>query len=202
MSPTARASREVPAEEPVKSLEFFEKMVTLYKDGVECMAEIQNRTIDCAVQHNKATMELWKQMTDKLPWAPRVNVFESLAGTLDRFAEAQKAAIKLGVDQTRLFVDIVKERTASVSKTADTLSKFAQQGFEQSLAAHKKVAEATVAETKSAFDTARERFTVPGSEAVVESIRQGVDTVINAQKDLLESAASGWSQATETVAAA
>jgi hypothetical protein len=129
-------------------------------------------------------------------------MIDGFAGTLDRVAEAQKAAIKLAVEQTRLFVEIVKERTASASKSSDTMSKFTQQSIEQSVAAQRKVAEAAVAEVKSAFDKAREHFTVPGSEAVAEIIRQGVDTVINAQRELLRTSTSERSPVSETVQAA
>ena len=201
MSPTPRATRDVPAEDPVRIPEFIENIAALYRKGVECMAKLQNQTIDCAVQHNKETLELWKQTMEKMPWAPRVNMFDGFAGTLDRFAEAQKATVNLAVDQTRAFVEMVKERTASAGKTADSISKFAQQSFDRSIAAQKEVAEATVAETKSAFDNARERFVVPGGEAVAESIWRGVDTVINVQKELIETASSRWTPAPEAVTA-
>lgn len=202
MSPNPRVTREVPTDDPVRNQEIVDNLATLYKKGMECVAELQSRTIDCAVQHNKETIEIWKQMMERLPWAPRVNVFEGLAGTLDRFAEVQKAVINLGVDQTRAVLEMAKERTTAASKTADSLSKFTQQSIERSMTAQKKVVEAAVAETKSAFDNARERFVVPGGEAMTETLRHGFDAVINAQKDLLETATSRWAPASETVPAA
>jgi hypothetical protein len=186
MSATPKTPREIPTEEALKNVEFMDNVAALYKKGVECVADLENRAIDCALQHNKETLELWKQMAEKLPWAPRLSLFQGFAEPMDRFAEVQKAAIHLAVDETRLFLEMVKERTASANKTADTMSKFAQQNFERSVAAQRKVAEATVAGTKSAFENARERFTVPGGEAISESIRQSIDTVIDAQKELLE----------------
>lgn len=201
MSPIPKPTRDAPHVEPAKPSDFVEAFATLYKEEVECIAEIQNRTIDCAVQHNKATTELWKQMLEKVPWMPRVNMPENFSTTLDRLAEMQKVAVKLGVDQTRLFVDVVKERTASAGKTGETMSKFVQQGFEQSLAANKKFAEATLAESKAAFRNVRERYPVPGGEAIAENIQQGVDAVINAQKDLLETVSHHWTHAPETVSA-
>jgi hypothetical protein len=202
MSAAPRATREVPAEEPMHLLEIVDNSAMLYKKGVECMAEIQSRAVECAVQHNKETIALWKQLAEKLPWMPRANMFDNLAGTMDRVAEAQKTTIKLAVDQTRVFVDMVKERTAAARKTADAMSKFAQQSFEQSVAAQKKVTEATVAETRSAFENVRERFVVPGGEAVAESFRKSVDTILDAQKELLETASSRWAPEAETVSAA
>jgi hypothetical protein len=199
MSTAARPIRDVP--ESAKNIDFFENAAILYKKGVERIAELQNRYIECAVQQNKDMLELWKHMTEKLPWASSMNVCDDAAGTIERFAEAQKTAINLAVDQSRAFVEMVKERTATVSKSADSISKFAHQSFERSVAAQKKVAEATVTETKSAFENARERFSGPGTEAVTESIQRTVDTVINAQKELLETARSRRSSGAEKVGA-
>jgi hypothetical protein len=190
MSTSTRPIRDVPAADSAKHTDFFENAAILYRKGVERIAELQNRYIECAVQQNKEMIELCKQMTEKLPWASCTNAYDDAASTLERFAEAQKTAINLAVDQTRSFVEMVKERTATASKSADSISKFAQQSFERSVAAQKKVAEATVTETKSAFENARERFSSPGTEAVTESIQRSVDTVINAQKELLETARS------------
>ena len=69
------------------------------------------------------------------------------------------------------------------------------------MAAQKKAATATVAETKSAFDNAREQFGFPGGEVVAESIQHGVGTMIDAQKELLEAASSRWAEVAETVTA-
>ena len=201
MSPIPKPTRDAPHVEHAKATDFVEAFATLYKDQIECLAEIQNRTIDCAVQHNKSTAELWKQMIEKAPWMPRVNMPDNFSATLDRLAEVQKVAIKLGVDQTRLFVDVVKERTFSAGKTSETMSKFVQQGFAQSLAANKKFAEATLAESKAAFQNVRERYPVPVSETMAENIQQGVDAVINAQKDLLDTVSHHWTPAAETVSA-
>lgn len=201
MSTASRPIRDVPPIDSAKNIDFFENAAILYRKGVERIAEIQNRYIDYAVQQNRDTVELWRLMTEKLPWASSMNALDDAAGTIERFAEAQKTAISLTVDQTRAFVEMVKDRTAAASKSVDYLTKFGQQSFERSVAAHKKVAEATVTETKSAFENARERFQSPGADAVAESIQRSVDTVINAQKELLETARSRRAPSAEKVAA-
>jgi hypothetical protein len=201
MSTSSRPIRDVPAADHAKNSDLFESAAVLYRKGVERIADLQNRCIECAVQQNRETIELWKQASEKLPWVSGMSAYDDAAGTLERFAEAQKTAINLAVDQARAFVEMVKERTATASKSADSISRFAQQSFERSVAAQKKVAEATVTETKSAFENARERFASPGAEAVTESIQRSVDTVINAQKDLLETARGRRAPSPEKVAA-
>jgi hypothetical protein len=202
MSPAPRTSRDIPSVDPAKTFEFIETSANLYKKSVERMAEIQNRTIDCALQQNREAIELWKQMTEKLPWAPRLYFFDDATGTLERVAEAQKAAINAAVDQTRSFTDMIKERTVLASKAAESLSRFSQQSFERTVAAQKVAAEATFNETKSAFENARDRFSVPGSEVFAESLQRGVDAVIDAQKELLQTASRRWTSVAEPVVAA
>lgn len=173
----------------------------LYRKGVERVAEIQSHSIECAVQQNKEMIQLCKQATEKLSWTPRMNMYDDAASAMERFAEAQKAAISLCVDQTRAFVELMKDRATAASKSADTISKFTQQSFERSVSAQKKVAEATVSGTKSAMENVREGFAVPGSEAMAESIQHSVDTVINAQKEVLETARSRRTPVVEKVGA-
>lgn len=185
MSPAPKAKKNAAAEEPVKEKEIRENFATLYAKSVERMAEIQKHSIDLAMQQNKETIGIWKQLTEKFPWSPTQG-FEEAETTLERFAGTQKTAIDLMVEQTQAFVEMVKERAAAVDKTTDSVLKFAKQSFDRSLDAQKKAAGAAVNETRSAYENAREQFEFPGGAAVAESIQHGVDAIVEAQKELLE----------------
>lgn len=150
------------------------------------MAEIQKRSIDVALQQSKETFGLWKQLAEKLPWAPQLKGLEDTAETLERLAGTQKTALDLMVENTRAYVELVKERTAAIEKTTDTVLNFAKESFDRSIDAQKKTADAAVNETRSAFENAREHFDFPGSAAVAQSIQHGVDAMVEAQKELLE----------------
>jgi hypothetical protein len=186
MSPAAKPRRNAAAEEPIKEKEIRENFASLYAKSVERMAEIQKHSIDLAVQQNRETIGLWKHLTEKLPWAPPVNGFEEAETTLERFAGTQKTAIDLVVDQTHAFVEMVKDRAAAADKTADSVLKFAKQSFDRSLDAQKKATDAAVNGTKSVYENAREHFEFPGGAAVADSIQHGVDAIVEAQKELLE----------------
>ena len=186
MSPAAKQKRNAAAGDPVNDKEIRENFASLYARSVDRMAEIQKRSIDFAVQQNKETIDFWKQLSEKLPWAPPVKGFEEAETTLERFAGTQKTAIDLMVEQTHAFVDMVKERAAAVDKTTDSMLKFAKQSFDRSVSAQKKATDAAVHESKSAFESAREKFEFPGGSAVAESIQHGVDALVEAQKELLE----------------
>jgi hypothetical protein len=186
MSPAAKVKRDAAPESPDKDREIRDKFATLYTGSVERMAEIQKRSIDLAMQQNKEALKLWKQLTEKLPWTPQLKGFEEAASTLERFAGTQKTALDLMVEQTRAFVEMVRERAAAAEKTTDSVLNFAKESFDRSVDAQKKTADAAVNETKSAIESAREQFDFPGGAAVAESIQHGVDAIVEAQKELLE----------------
>lgn len=200
MSANARTAREISPEE-TGSFGLIDGFSAVYRKGVDCFAELQNQTIDCAVRQNKEAAEVWKRSLEKLPWWPRLSLLDSVGGTMDRYAEAQKAGIQIAVDQTHALLDMMKERTAAGNRAAGSISKFAEQGFEQSVAAQKRAVEAVIAETRSTFENTRDLFVVPGGEAVASTIRQGVEAVLDAQKELLETARRGRKPVPEVVGA-
>lgn len=186
MSPAPRAKRDAAAVEAAKDHEMAEKVAALYTKSVERMADIQKRSIDVAMQQNKEVIGLWKQVAEKLPWAPQLKGLDEAAGRLEHFAGTQKSAIDLMVENTRAFVEMVKERTAAAEKTTDSVLNFAQESFDRTIETQKKAADAALAETKSAFENARAHLEFPGGAAVAESIQRGVDAIVEAQKELLE----------------
>lgn len=189
MSVTPRTPREAVADESAKYHAIRENFATLYTTGMERVADFQKRGIDTALQHNKDTFEFWKLVTAKLPWAPRLEMLEQANGLLERFAETQKTAIDMAVEQTRAFADLAKDRQVAAGKGADQLVDFAQKSFDRSVAAQKRAVKSTLTETRSAMENAREHFGFPGGKVVADSIQKGVDAIIEAQKEVLETVA-------------
>ena len=66
-----------------------------------------------------------------------------------------------------------------------------QQTVEHSVAAQKKALDNSAAQTKAAFETAKQQFGLAGTpaEAAAESFQRGVDSLIETQKELLDIAA-------------
>ncbi len=186
MTPAPKAKRDSVPEKPEIYKELRENLATFCTRSVERMAEIQKRSIDIAMQQNKEAFGVWKQLAEKLPWAPQMNGLALAASTLERFAGTQKTALDAMVEQSRAFVEIMKERAAAAEKTTDSLLDFARESFDRTIDAQKKAADAALSESKSAFDKAREQFDFPGGAAVAESIQHGVDAIVEAQKELLE----------------
>jgi hypothetical protein len=93
--------------------------------------------------------------------------------------------------QNRALADLAKERAASVAEAFENAPALVKQTVEQSIAAQKKALDYSAAQTKAAFNSAKENFGIAGTpaEAVAQSVQRGVDSLIESQKELLDLAA-------------
>jgi hypothetical protein len=133
---------------------------------------------------------LWKTAVQKLPGAPGVFLLEMTQATFERFAETRKSAIDLLVEQSNALTKIARERTAEADKSTEGAVSFMQQSMERSVSMQKKVLDFSAAQTKTVLDTVKKQFGVNGgpAEAVANSFHRGVETVIDAQKEMLDMA--------------
>jgi dTDP-D-glucose 4,6-dehydratase len=73
------------------------------------------------------------------------------------------------------------------TKATDAVVNLATQAVERSVTAQKKVVETTVAQTKAVMEATRQQMNVAGIPAdAVNSFRRGVDTFVEAQKEMLD----------------
>jgi len=188
MSPAQRTNREATPPEMAENPEVSGNFVNHYARGVDRLAEIQKKCIDLATQHEIEGIEMWKAMAQKMPGAPRLPMLDLLANTMERIAETQKYAIDLVVEQNRMLTDLAKEGVANVDTTKGNATNLMQQAVERSVATHKKFLDHSATQTKAAFETTRQQFGFTGgrADAVADSFQRGVDTIIEAQKDLLD----------------
>ena len=131
--------------------------------------------------------DLLKKAAARLPGAPRIPMFDLAYGAVSRLADVQKAAVDFLVDQNRIWMDAYKDRTGSARKTGESASHAVKQVIESSFAVQKKALEHTAAHTKAVVDAARNQFGISGTQAdaMTDSFRRGVDTIVEAQKELL-----------------
>ncbi|HEY3706786.1 MAG TPA: hypothetical protein VGL22_17110 [Terracidiphilus sp.] len=161
---------------------------TLYIRGIDRVAEIQKRSIDIAVQHNAEMIEAWKKLAQKMPGGARVPLLDVAASMFERFADTQKHAIDLAAEQSRAVIDSVKDRAAVANKATEAAVQMTNQAVERSVAAQKKVVETTVAQTKAVLEATRQQMGAAGmpADSAVSSFQRGVDTFVEAQKELLD----------------
>lgn len=187
MSPAGRTNRESVMDEATERVDFRDEMSALYLRGLERIAEAQKQFIDVAVQHNKETGELLKKSASKFPGAPRIPMLDLAYSAVNRFADVQKHAVDFIVDQNRIWIDAVKDRTTAAKKTGESATHAVKQVMESSFAVQKKALEHTAAHTKAVVDATRNQLGFSGTQAdaMTDTFRRGVDTIVEAQKELL-----------------
>jgi hypothetical protein len=191
MSPTPKTARETVMDEPREAIHAAEELrnnfVTLFTRGIDRMAEIQKRTIDIAVQQNVEIIDTWKKLVLKVPGTPRLPMLDVATTVYERFADTQKHAIDLAVEQSHAMIDAAKEHACVATKVTDAAVNLTTQAVERSVTAQKKVVETTVAQTKAVMEATRQQMNVAGIPAdAVNSFRRGVDTFVEAQREMLD----------------
>lgn len=193
MSPIPKpAGRETVMEEPrevgKEAAEVRDTFVTLFSHGVDRLADVQKRAIDLAVQQNAEIIDIYKKFGMKVPGTARVPLLEVASTVFERYAETQKHAIDVAVEQSHAWMNALKERTTAVNKAAESAVNLTNQVVERSIAAQKKVVENTVAQTKAAMEATRHQmgFTGEQADAVANSFQRGVDSFVEAQKEMLD----------------
>ncbi len=188
MSPTAKVHRETVSEDAVEQPIFREDIPALFLRGMKRMAEVQKQCIDLAMQHNVDMVDLVKKTTERIPGAPRMPMLDLFASAANRYADTQKAAIDFVVEQSRIWSDTVKDRTSAVKKSTESTTNVAKQTMERSFAVQKKALEHTAAHTKAMVDAAKHQFGFTGAQAdaMTDTFQRGMDTIVEAQKELLD----------------
>jgi hypothetical protein len=192
MSPMPKAGRETVMAEPHEAAheaaEVSNNFVTLFTRGIDRIAEIQKRTIDIAMQQNAEMIDTYKKLVQKIPGTQRLPMLDVATTVFERFADTQKHAIDLAVEQSHAMVDAVKDRATVANKATETAVHLGNQAVERSVAAQKKVVETTVAQTKAVLEATRQQMGVAGfpADSAVSSFQRGVDTFVEAQKEMLD----------------
>jgi len=191
MTTTKKSVREPKSAAAAQKTEFAETFTTLYSNGIERFAEVQKKSIDIAVKQNAEMRDASRKFAQVVPGAPGLFLLDLAASAFERYADTQKGAVDLVLEQSHALGDILKQRSASVSKAAEGAATIVEQTVEHSVAAQKKVLDYSAAQTKAAFATAKHQFGLAGTpaEAAAELFQRGVVSLIETQKELLDIAA-------------
>ena len=108
-------------------VDVIESMTELYINGIERLADVQRKGLEIAVKHNAEVACAWKKFT--LPM-PGVLMLDLATAAFERYAETQKGAIDLMVEQTHTFSKLVKERKFKVTDTIKQGKKSAKEAIE------------------------------------------------------------------------
>ena len=187
MSPTPKTHREPEVEDAAERLEIQDNYAAFFLRGVERVAEIQKQAIDLAVQQHAELVDIWKKAAKKMPGGARLPMVDLATGAANRYADTQKSAIDFVVEQSHIWTEAFKDRSTT-KKSNDSAVNAAKQTMERSFAVHKKALEHTAAQTKAMVDAAKHQFGFTGTQAdaMTDTFQKGVDTIVEAQKELLD----------------
>jgi hypothetical protein len=181
-------TKEVPngaaaAEKPL--LDGIEALTELYTSGIERMGEVQKKGLEIALQHNVDVVNTYKKM---LPLAPGLVMLDLTKTAFERFAETQKGAIDLVVEQTHSFAKLVKERENQATSTAEQGKERAKEAIQRTVAAQKTALDFTRKQTKVAFEAAKQQLGYAGTPvgSVADTVQHGMEVMVETQKGLLD----------------
>lgn len=187
-APAPKMNREPGPEDTAEKAHVRDEMAALFLRGIERNAEVQKQYVDLAVQHNKEMFETWKKVAEKTPGIAKLPLLEVAMSAVNRYADIQKSAIDFMVEQSKVWTETLKDRTSTANKSAESTTNVAKQTMESSFAVQKKAFEHTAAQTKAVVDAAKQQFGFKGPQvdAMTDSFQRGMDTIFEAQKELLE----------------
>jgi vacuolar-type H+-ATPase subunit E/Vma4 len=92
------------------------------------------------------------------------------------------------VEQTHALAGVVKERKVKATETIEDAKTRAQEAIAHSVAAQKTALDYSAKQAKAAFETAKQQLGYEGTPAgtAAESMKRGVEVVVEAQKELLD----------------
>jgi hypothetical protein len=188
MTTIPRTNREPAAPYAAEIKGVDETLSALYTNGIDRVAEVQQRAIDLAVAQNAELTETWKKIVQKIPGVPGLFMLDLAKSAFESYAGSQKSAIDMMVEQGHSLAGMAKDNVTAVSKATENVVGLVQKSVERAAAIQKKALDQTAAHTKVVLDTIKQQSGIASSPAVaaVDSFNRGVDAVIEVQKELLD----------------
>lgn len=194
MPNTSKSSKNT-ATGAVVNTEVVDAFTSLYSNSIARVADLQKTCLDAAGEQTAEWMGAWKNMLSAFP-VPTPTFFFDIAGqAVQTSIETQKNAIDLVVEQVGGMTKINKLRTDAYSKIAETATATMQTAVARSVDAQKKVLEFAAKQNKSVCDAAKKQIGGGPAAVAVDSFERGVNTVIDAQKSLLDAATQPFAAA-------
>jgi hypothetical protein len=183
---TRKASK--PVEKQTKQqAEVAETITALYTKSIERVADAQKKTLDMALQQNADVIGAWKRIATSVPDSPIPGMLDLAGSMFGQLVDLQKSAIDLALEQSSALVGLAGERADFFANAGDTAQTMVQDTVQRAAATQRNVIEFSAAQTKTAVDTFKKQAGVAGTPAAAaaDSFQRGFDTLLEAQKGIL-----------------
>ena len=189
MPNTSKSSKKsAPANGGATKSEFVDAFTPLYLNGVRSLAELQKQSLDLAAEQTAELVGAWKKAFSYFPVTPPTFMFDIAGQAVQTLVDTQKDAIDLVVEQTQAVAKIQKERAEAYSKIVDTVTATFKTSVERSIEAQKKALEFVAQQNKAICKAAKQQVGGGPATVVVDSLEGGANTLIEAQKSILDAA--------------
>src|ERR1700757_3155211 len=158
----------------------------VYLNTVTRVAELQKNSLDVVAEQTTEWIGAWKKAFSFLPVATPTFFFDVVGQAVQTAVETQKSAIDLAVEQTEAVTEIAKQRAEAYAKITETATAAFQTTVNRSVEAQRKALDFAAEQTKSAFAATKKQVGNGPAAVIVDTFERGANTLIEAQKSLLE----------------
>lgn len=187
MPNSSKSSKKVsPANGAAVASEITDVFTPVYLNTVARVAELQKDSLDVVAEQTSEWIGAWKKAFSFFPVNPPTFFFDMANQAVQTAVETQKSAIDLVVEQTEAVTEITKLRADAYSKITGTATAAFQNTVTRSVEAQKKALEFAGAQSKAIFEATKKQVVGGPVAVVVDSLERGTNTLIEAQKSILD----------------
>jgi hypothetical protein len=162
----------------------------LVHKGVERMAQLHKTTLDVVNQQATDMNTIMKQAFRGVPAIPGLFLYDLGLQAMNKWAEAQKGMVDLFVEQSAGALDLVKHRTETMKVGSEELNEFVRNTADRTAAVYRMALDFAATQNKNVADAVKRQAGVAGTPiaAAAEATQRNVESVIDAQKEMVEAA--------------
>ena len=161
-----------------------------YVNTVNRVAELQKSSLDAVAEQTNEFVAAWKKAASYFPVPTPTFFFDVFGQAVQTAVETQKSAIDLAVEQAEAVAEITKQRVNAYSEIAETATEAFRTTVSRSVEAQKKMLEFAAQQNKAVWEATRKQIGNGPASVIVDTFERGANTVIEAQKSILDATTS------------
>ena len=169
--------------------EFTDVITPYYIDSVGRAGELQKNAVSLAAEQAGEWIGACRDVLSNFPMSPPGLFFDLAAQAVQISAETQKSAVDFVVQQTESMTEMAKERNQAYARVAESATSAFAATITRSVEAQKRVLESASEQNRAIFAATRRKVGDGPGSALVDSFERGADTMVRAQKSMLEATA-------------
>jgi hypothetical protein len=165
--------------------------------SVNRAGKLQKHAVTLAAEQAGEWIGACKSLLGHFPMSPPSLFFDLAAQAVQISAETQKSAVDFVLDQTEAMTNIARERGAAYSKIAESATSAFAGTLKRSVEAQKRVLESASEQNRAIFAATRRKVGDGPGSVMVDSFERGADTMVRAQKSILDATAQPFMAAND-----